>query len=129
MFWRKSFCLLLLFCAAACGSESDPFDFDPSVSTQALPYVNRVEPTSGQAGDTVTIFGFGFSVAPANNTINIGKRSAIAATYALKDPPSTGEIETLTVTIPSGAETGAAPVFVTVFDWTSNSDIQLTVNP
>lgn len=119
------FCLLFI---TACGSAEE-IAFDPTISTQAPPFVARVSPTSGQVGDTVTLFGFGFSNAVAANAITLGGASAKAATYALVDPVVGAEIEKITFAVPSGATAGATTVFVTVFDETSNNDVSFTVNP
>lgn len=112
-----------------CGSETDNvLDLDSSISTGALPYINRINPNAGQAGDTITIFGFGFSSEAANNTIIVGGTSVTASTYALVNPAVAGEIEQLTFVIPAGAAVGAAGVLVTVFDNSSNGNVQLTIN-
>lgn len=128
---RKSFFFfsLLFFSTLGCGGAVSVSDFDASISTQSLPFVKRVSPAGGQAGDTVTLFGFGFSSAPANNIIHIGGTTATATNYALVNPPADGEIESLTFTLPAGATAAAANISVTVFDFTSNTDVQFTVNP
>lgn len=63
------------------------------------------------------------------NVITVGGTATTAQTYALVDPPTNGEVESLTFNVPSGASTGASGIFVTVFELTSNADIQFTVNP
>lgn len=120
--------LFFLLFITACGSAEE-ISFDPTISTQAPPFVARVSPTSGKAGDTVTLFGFGFSNAVAANVITLGGAPAKAATYALVDPAVGAEIEKITFIVPSGATAGATTVFVTVLNETSNSDVSFTVNP
>lgn len=120
--------LVLLFLFLGCGSSSETNLFDASISTQAFPLINRANPTSGRVGDTITIFGFGFSNGAANNIVTGGGQPTTAATYALVTNPTSSEIEQLTFTIPTGAATGAGNLFVTVFENTSNT-ISFTVNP
>lgn len=122
------FASVFLLTLMGCGAENVS-DFDASVATQSPPVIRRVNPTTGRDGDTVTIFGFGFSSAPALNIINVGTATTVATAYALVDPSANGEIESLTFTVPPGASVSTGGVFVTVGDWTSNSDIQFTVNP
>ena len=112
-----------------CGSTADPLALPPSVAIQSVPVIKRISPTSGRVGDTLTLFGFGFSTAPGDNIITVGGKATAAETYALVDPPTDGEIEQLTFKVPTGATTGASGVFVTVFELTSNADVQFTVNP
>ncbi len=129
--WSSVLCPLsvVLFLALGCGSgQETAADFDATVSTQAPPFINRVNPTSGRAGDTITLFGLGFSTAAAGNIVTAGGAATSAATYALVNPPAGGEIEQLTFTIPTGVGTGAGNVFVTVFENTSNTTA-FTVNP
>lgn len=119
---------LLFLHGVSCGSE-EAFTLDSSVATDALPYVNRINPASGQVGDTITIFGFGFSNGAPSNIVHVGGTAVAAATYALINSPTSTEIEQLTFAIPAGAATGAAGIAVTVFDNTSNAGVQLTINP
>lgn len=111
-----------------CGSQAD-FHFDPTVSTQAPPFIARVAPTTGRAGDTITVFGFGFSTIATANTVSFAGTAVNAATHALVDPAVGAEIEKITVTLPSSATTGATTIFVTVFEQTSNNDTVFTVTP
>lgn len=111
-----------------CGSE-EGLVLDTSVSTSALPYVNRVSPAAVQAGATVTVFGFGFSNEAPSNIIVTAGVSATAATYALVSPPTATEIEQITFVVPAGATLGVSGVSVTVFDNTSNNNVLLTINP
>lgn len=122
-------CFLLL--GIGCGSEEDTgtAGFDASIATQSSPFINRVSPTSGKAGTTITIFGFGFSNEAANNIITLGGQTTTATQYTLLANPTSTEIESLTFTIPSGATSGANSVFVISFENTSNANIQFTINP
>lgn len=119
----------LLLSLSACGSGEPVDDFDASVATQAPPLVTRINPNNGRAGDTITVFGLGFSIAPGNNIITVGGSSTAATAYALVNPPAAGEIESLTFTVPAGATAGATTIFVTVLDNTSNNNVPFTVNP
>ena len=121
--------VLLFSLILGCGSGSDTAEINASVATQSPPVVTRVNPTSGRADDTITIFGFGFSSQPGINIVSVGATSTTASSYALVDPPAAGEIESLTFTVPSGAAAGANSIFVTVFENTSNTNVQFTVNP
>lgn len=120
--------LLLLF-SAGCGSESDPTSFDDEIGTQSPPYVNRIDPSNGNAGDTITIFGFGFSSVPANNTVQFGTEAISALTYDLVLPPAPGEIEKITFVIPDGTQAATSSLAVTVFENTSNTNVQMTIDP
>lgn len=128
---RGCFCLLGVghLLILGCGSGNGATDVNSSVATQTIPIVTRVSPASGSSGSTATIFGFGFSAQPGANIVSVGATSTTASTYALVNPPAAGEIESLTFTVPSGATTGANSVFVTVFENTSNTNVQFTVNP
>jgi len=120
-------CLVLLsfFMFQACG---DGLNFDTTVATGTDPYVHRVDPANGKAGDAVTVYGYGFSSEAASNIISFGSSSVTALGYALANPAE-GEIEALTATIPAGVSAGDVTVFVTVFENTSNANITFTINP
>lgn len=120
---------LFLLLDIGCGSNSETNLFDASVATEAPPIITRIDPTSARAGETVTIFGLGFSNGAPNNIVTVGGVSTSATAYGLVNPPAAGEIETLTFTVPTNATTGASSIFVTVFDNTGNTDVQLTINP
>lgn len=117
--------ILLLF---GCGSDPETMGLDASISTQAPPFINRIDPASGSVGATVTIFGFGFSNEAPNNIVIVGGTSATASSYSLLANPSSSEIESLTFTIPSGGSTGASDLFVTTFENVSNA-VSFTINP
>jgi len=128
MFKQARIIFLLLF-LAGCGSSDDLIGFDASVSTGTVPIIERVNPNNGQVGDTITIFGLGFSNAPVLNNITVGGAAVTASAYALLDNPANGEVESLTFDVPEGAATGEDIIFVTVFENTSNAGKKFTVNP
>lgn len=117
-----AFCVLSF--QFSCGSADE---YDSSVPTQLAPYVNRVDPVNGKAGDVITIFGFGYSVVYSNDIVTIGGAAASASAYNLLDGTTAGEIESLTVTVPAGVTVGTDSVFVTVFGNTSNANVTFTV--
>ncbi|MBI4126165.1 MAG: IPT/TIG domain-containing protein [Deltaproteobacteria bacterium] len=124
---RHALFLCLLIACAGCGTSAT--SFDPDVVTDSPPTITRIAPAAGVAGDTITIFGLGFSVAPQNNIVSIGSAITTADGYQLVDPPTSSEIESLTFTIPNDATTGEQPVTLVVGAFSSNSDMILTVNP
>ena len=109
----------------SCGSSGDAYD--STVPTQMPPYVNRVDPAKGKAGDVITIFGFGYSSIYPDDIVTIGSVAASAGSYNILDGSTAGEIESLTVTVPVGATVGVNDVFVTVFGNTSNANVTFTV--
>lgn len=120
--------IIVLVLAASCGSGAGS-SFPSDVPTDLTPVVSRVEPNTGAVGDIITIFGYGYSTSTADNIVIIGAAAVSATGYALVDPPSPTEIETLTATIPEGVETGENSVAVLVYDNVSNQDITFTVTP
>lgn len=78
--------------------------------------VTGFAPASGPAGTAVTIYGFGFSTTPANNTVTF---NGVPATVAIAD------IGSLSVIVPSGATSGA--ISVAVGGLTSSSAKPFTV--
>ena len=122
--------IFLVFLTIACGSGTDQIDpVDSSVATQTGPIILSLNPTSGKVGSTVTINGFGFSAAAPVNIVTVGGKATSAATYSLLNPPVNGAIEALTFQVPANAATGASGIFVTVFDLTSNANVQFIVDP
>ena len=110
---------------AACGGTSS--DFSENVPTNSPPIVSRVDPTDAMAGDEITIFGFGFSLATPENIVMIGDVSTAATAYSLLDSPTSTEIESLTATIPDDVTAGENSVIVLVDGHVSNGDITITV--
>lgn len=103
--------------------------FDESVATQLAPVVTRVAPATGKAGDTITIFGVGFSIEPPQNIILVGGATTTAATYGLVIPPTGSEVEQLTFTLPATSAVGATTIAVLVADQASNNTVAFTVTP
>lgn len=112
--------------AAGCGG-SDEY-YDSTVPTQSYPVISRIAPATASAGDTVTLFGFGYSVVPEFNIISIEGVEVFADTYSLLSPPVSGEVESLTFTVPAGLTAGAHNIFVIVCDNPSNTNLALTIN-
>lgn len=119
--------LILMLVAFGCGATSE--EYDSSVVTQVDPFVNRIAPVSAAAGDTVTIFGFGFSSAPGLDVVIVGSTETFAGTYALVVPPAVAEIESLTFTVPAGTPLGVHNVYVDVLDNVSNANVTITITP
>lgn len=117
---------LVLLCA--CGSSSG-VGLPSDIPTNSTPVVSRIDPTSGKAGDSITIYGFGFSTSITNNIIIMGNAAVPADSYNLVEPPVADEIEYLTATVPEDAEAGENSVEVLVYDNVSNADITFTVTP
>lgn len=116
---------------SGCGGAGLPggLPTNSSVVSGVPPIVISVAPTSGKVGDTITISGIGFSINAPANIVSVGNAATQAATWALLNPPANGAVESITFTVPSGATAGASGIFVTVFELTSNADVQFTVTP
>lgn len=110
----------------ACGNG---LNFDTTIAIGTEPYIHRVDPANGKAGDAVTIYGYGFSSEAASNIISFGSSSVTALGYSLAANPLEGEVEALTATIPAGVSAGDVTIYVTVFENTSNANITFTINP
>lgn len=121
-----TFTFLLFTFAFSCGSS---LNFDYTVPSQTEPYVSRVVPSTGKAGDVITIFGSGFSSEVASNIVSFGSTSISADGYALLASPVGAEIESITVTLLANITIGDVTIYVTVFDNTSNADIGFTITP
>lgn len=118
--------IALLFCS--CGTTTDGEGFDPTVTSQVEPYITRIAPAAGTAGDTITIFGIGFSNALAFNVIIINGEEIFANGHTFLNPPSGDEFESLTFTIPAGMTLGVHSVFLDVLDNPSNTNVTITIN-
>ncbi|MBI5299294.1 MAG: IPT/TIG domain-containing protein [Deltaproteobacteria bacterium] len=116
---------------SGCGGADSPagLSTDSSVVSGVSPIVISVAPTSGKAGDAITISGIGFSINAPANIVSVGNAATQAVSWALLNPPTNGAVESITFTVPSGATAGAGGIFVTVFELTSNADVQFTVTP
>lgn len=111
------------------GCSDAPAAFPPDVVTDSPPVISRVSPTSGPVGTQVTIYGFGFSFTAPLNIISVGGAATPATDYQLLDNPAADEIEALTASIPDDSAIGQSPITVTVYDYTSNSDVLFEVTP
>src|SRR3990167_9502472 len=99
MFKRLFICGVLSL-LSACGSGRTPFGSD--VPTDAPPTVARISPAAAAAGDTVTIFGLGFSFESAINVVTIGTTATTATQYTLLSSPAENELESIAFTVPAG---------------------------
>lgn len=120
--------ILAAFFAVGCGSGGGDA-FDSSVQLQVTPVVTRTAPTSAAVGDTVNIFGAGFSAVPGYNVIIIDGVETLANTYALAPAPSGAEVEQITFVVPAGVSVGTHTVLVYVVDNPSNANITITITP
>lgn len=85
--------------------------------TSAQLSIIEFTPNSGPVGTTVTIWGTGFSTTPGNNTVTFnGTGATVSAATANR----------LTVTVPTGATTGAIAVAVGGGNTTSASNFSVT---
>lgn len=103
----------------SCGGRNG-LDFDASIATQSYPIISRVDPATGTAGDTITIFGFGFSSAGELNTVVLGDNAIVAQNYALLDPPVDDEIEQIDFVIPTGLTADTVDLSLLVLENVSN---------
>lgn len=85
--------------------------------TTPVPSVTSFTPTSGVAGDTVTITGLNFSAVTTNNTVTFNGATATVTAATTTQ---------LTVTVPSGVSTGKIAVTVNGQTGTSSSDFTVT---
>ncbi len=118
---------VVIFCGiVACGSG---VDYDSTVTTESPPYVNRIDPSAANRGDTITVYGFGFSFVPEYNIISLGDIAIVASSHDFLAAPVENEIESLTFVVPSNINFGDYGIVITVLGNTSNSNVTLTVNP
>ncbi|MBI4211934.1 MAG: hypothetical protein HY540_04770 [Deltaproteobacteria bacterium] len=125
----KSIFIFFALFLASCGSSESDLALNESVPTGLTPTLARIDPASAQAGDPVTLFGCGFSAAPALNVISIGNAITTAETYQLLSPATADELEQITFIVPPDAQAGANTVTITVGENVSNANQTLTVNP
>jgi YVTN family beta-propeller protein/YD repeat-containing protein len=88
----------------------------PLTVAQEPPVITGFSPTSGAAGDTVTISGHGFDAVPAGNTVRF---NGTPASVTSATPTS------LATRVPDGAQTG--PISVTTAGGTATSTQAFTV--
>lgn len=110
----------------SCGGSGAPFN--STVPTQAPPYINRIDPTTVNPGDTVTIFGFGYSIVPGYNIVTFGDVSTVSEGYSILAVPTSDEIESITVVVPANVPAGAQTAYVSVLGNTSNTNMSVNVN-
>lgn len=115
--------IFVLMLLAGCAGSSD---FASNVQIDSPPVISRISPTTAKAGDTVTIFGFGFSSAPAVNLVSLESAITPAASYNLLQNPTSTEIESLTFVVPA-MPAGTFGVMVMVGDDVSNSNVVITI--
>lgn len=89
----------------------------------------RISPDSGAAGDSITVFGVGYSIIPNENLLFIGEGASPATSYALVTNGQPGEVEQLTFTVPEESLPGTQETVLLVNDNSSNADITFTVLP
>lgn len=117
--------LIALF-SLSCGGSSD---YNPNVPTDSPPIVSRAEPSAGKAGDVISIFGLGYSIAYPEDIVVVGGAATSATSYRLLDNPTANEIEAITFIVPEDAEIGEGPIYVQVDGNSSNVDVSFTVLP
>ncbi|MBI1909407.1 MAG: hypothetical protein HYS22_04480 [Deltaproteobacteria bacterium] len=88
-----------------------------------------MDPQSLHRGETLTLYGNGFSIAPAENTVILGNRSVNGSSYGLNDGTVEGAAEKLTVTIPNDLPDGEQGVTLSVLGNNTNSDLKITILP
>lgn len=122
---QKSLATIAAFAClvSACGGSSFPAD----VATQTMPVVSQVDPSAGAPGDTITVFGFGFSSIPQSNVVVIGGAASAASEYRLLEEPTEAQIESITATVPEDAQAGEGSLVVLVHETPSNADVTFTV--
>ena len=111
---------------AACGSGSD--GFDPTVPSQSPPIITQVVPATASPGDTVSLYGSGFSNEAASNIVVFGTSTLSASTWEMLPTPVGDESEAITFTIPTDAAVGTFDIYVFVIDNPSNTNLTLTIN-
>ncbi|MCD4718470.1 MAG: IPT/TIG domain-containing protein, partial [Desulfobacula sp.] len=74
---------------------------------QGVPLITRITPDNGEEGDTITIRGYEFGALPGDNIVLFNGVSAVVQSVT-----DTSLIDTLIVTIPTGASTGSLTVTV-----------------
>jgi hypothetical protein len=123
----KAAIVLFLVLIAGCGSVADIID--STVPTQVDPIITRIAPTAASAGDTVTVFGVGFSAAAPLNIVVIEGTEVAANAYTLLAAPVGNEVESITFVVPVGIAVGTRSIYVVVADNPSNANLSITINP
>lgn len=116
----------MLLILIGCGDDLP--QLSPSIVTDELPLITRIAPTTARGGDTVAIFGIGFSNVPGENLVFVGEQLTQAATYALAPAAVGAELETLTFVVPANATVGDTTVRMMINNFGSNA-VAFTVSP
>jgi hypothetical protein len=124
----RAFGLGIVLCSlSACGVGD--LGIEGTVPTDTFPIVMRVSPDSGAAGETITVFGVGYSIIPNENILFLGEGASAATSYGLVTNGEPGEAEQLTFPVPAESLPGDQAVVVLVNENTSNADLSFTVLP
>ncbi len=126
--FRLPLFLLCVGIVIGCGTETQS-SFDSHIPSGAPPIVERVDPTSAAAGETVTLFGVGFSIIAAENILHIGETAVSATEYGVVDEPVGAEVEQLDFELPEELSAGDYDIFLSVLSTPSNADQSLTITP
>ena len=126
---RKLLLCLCLLTLANCGSASG--EFSDNVPTGSIPVLSRAVPSSAHLGDTVTLYGYGFSIVSTENLVILGDLEIPAEDYQFIDASlaEIGELESLSFTIPFDATLGEQTLTLTVLDNDSSNSLSFTVRP
>ncbi|MFO1519358.1 MAG: IPT/TIG domain-containing protein [bacterium] len=113
------FASFLYLGALSCGSGRS--DNPNTVTSQ--PVLMAALPAQGKAGDTITLQGVGFSIAPNEDIIVLGGITLQALTHDFipnNALPANGASEEITFQIPANAPVGAGNVLVLVNETPTN---------
>lgn len=109
---------------AACGKVETQ---GGEVPTSTPPIITRVDPATAAPGDTVTIFGFGFTSTAQLNFVFLDSAVILADSYEVLATPTEDEIEAITFTVPDDSADGDYSIMIEVYDNLSNTDKLLTI--
>lgn len=123
MFKSRVSSLFILFSlfGVACGPADTTIALDP------MPFLVRLDPSSAQAGDTVTIYGSGFSV-EEDNIVLLGSEVIVETDWDVADTGVDGEADQISFTVPDTTQSGEVALIVMIGDTTSNS-LSFIINP
>lgn len=123
---RRLACATLLCILIGCGDDIP--QLSPSIVTDELPLITRIAPATARGGDTVALFGIGFSNVPGETLVFVGNQLTQAATYALAPAAAGAELETLTFVVPANTAVGDTTVRLMINNFGSNA-VTFTVSP
>ena len=112
--------LISAFIVWSCDNEEEEEERPPVPAETPPPTITSFAPESGTVGSSVTINGTNFSDEPDDNIVVFGNESGVTITNASTD--------SLTVTVPQGAETGKISVTVNGKTATSANDFTVEVS-